>query len=257
MNEVNNKTYDIVVIDPNNFAINVSTASFAPYAASGNASRLSLVGSSGTWNAGTANIVSTIILQRSAQPDGPFNTVNIGMAPRDVDGVTTAFSNLDADGNGQTDRHNMGAARFLFGRLQLGNAYGSELLNLTIPIQTQFWTGSAFSQNRQDNCTVISSAANVLLSNYRGAINALNMASPANVQIGTTFNEGLGKLILTKPLPTPTSKGSTDLSLNLDADAKKYFKGRGVGSKYDQNPTSRATFGLYKGGPVIYVREIY
>ena len=257
MNEVNNKTYEVIVIDAKNFTVNASTTSFSLYAGGGNASRLALASSSGTWTAGAATVISTIALLRSAQPDGPFDNVSIGIAPRDLDGVTTAFSNLDADGDTQNERQRMGVARFLFGRLQLDNAYGSELLNLTIPMQAQYWTGASFRQNLQDNCTAISSAANVPLTNYRGGINALNMASPGNIQVGTTFMAGKGRLVLTKPLPAPSTKGSADLTVNLDAEAKKYLQVRGTALKYDRNPSSRATFGLYKSGPVIYVRETY
>lgn len=257
MNEVNNKTYDVIVIDAKNFTINASTTSFSLYGGGGNASRLSVTSSNGTWTAGTASVVSTIALLRSAQPDGPFDNVSIGIVPRDLDGVTTAFNNLDADGDGQKDRQGMGVARFLFGRLQLDNAYGSELLNLSIPMQAQFWTGGSFRQNAQDNCTTISSAANVTLTNYRGGINTLNMTSPANVQVGAALIQGKGRLVLTKPLPVPSTKGSADLTVKLDAEAKKYLQVRGATSKYDQNPSSRATFGVYKSGPVIYVRETY
>lgn len=257
MNEVNNRSYEVVVIDARNFTINASTAAFSLYAGGGNASRLSLISSNGTWSGGMVTVVSTMTLLRSALPDGPFNNVSIGIAPRDADGVTRSLSNLDADGDGLNDRHATGSTRFLFGRLQLDNAYGSELLNLTVPMQAQFWTGAAFRQNEQDNCTAIASVANVSLSNYRGGINTSNMASPANIQVGSTFIKGRGRLVLTKPLGVLSTKGSADVNVNLDAEAKKYFQVRGATLRYDRNPSSRATFGLYKSGPVIDVRETY
>jgi len=145
----------------------------------------------------------------------------------------------------------------MFGRLKLGNAYGNELLNMRIPVQTQFWTGTSFRQNAQDNCTTIASSNNVLLTNQRGGITAATMASPGNIVIGGAFNAGVGSLVLKRPASPPKTKGSVDITIGLDAELKRYLKGRGTGPLFDQDPSSRATFGLYKSGPVIYVRETY
>ena len=218
--------------------------------------RLLASASAGAWSRGEVTVSTKLQLRRAPAPDGPFNTVSLGVAPRDADGVTLAAFNLDADANGTNERFNVGTARLMFGRLKLGNAYGNELLNMRIPIQAQFWTGTGFRQNALDNCTTIANT-NVLLSNHRGGITASNMASPGNVGMGAAFNAGVGSLMLKRPVPPPSLKGSVDITIALLPEAKRYLQGRGAGPLFDQDPSSRATFGLFKSGPVIYVRETY
>jgi hypothetical protein len=40
-----------------------------------------------------------------------------------------------------------------FGRLRLGNATGSELLDLPLAIDLQYWSGNGFATNAADSCT--------------------------------------------------------------------------------------------------------
>ena len=218
--------------------------------------RFLVAATAGAWSKGEVTVATTLSLRRAPAPDGPFNTVSIGVAPRDPDGVTLATFNLDADANGIQERFDVGTARFMFGRLKLGNAYGNERLNMRIPIQAQFWTGTSFRQNAQDNCTSITNT-NVLLTNHRGDITASSMTSPASIVVGGIFNAGVGSLMLNRPVPRPSVKSSVDITIALLPEAKRYLQGRGAGLLFDQDPTSRATFGLYKAGPVIYVRETY
>lgn len=255
MTGVNNALYTVTVVDANNFTIGVSTSTFGSYTSGGTASRLSVSTSNGSWVAGVADVTATVVLQRAVQPDGPFN-LQIGIAPQDPDGIQLLAGalNLDADKNGTNERLNLGTMQSRFGRLALTNAHGSEVLNLPIPMQVQFWNGSSFQTNSQDGCTTIAKP-NVILTNYKGGIDASNMTT-SNVSIGG-FNNGIGSLVLSKPLPRPTQKGSVDVTINLDAEAKTYLQGRWTSSTYNQNPMSRATFGIYKSGPVIYMREMY
>jgi MSHA biogenesis protein MshQ len=52
---------------------------------------------------------------------------------------------------------------------------------------------------------------------------------------------GTGRVVLSKPTPAPTAKGRAVLK-----SGSSYLPG-----------TGRVTFGVYKAGPVIYVRETY
>jgi MSHA biogenesis protein MshQ len=139
----------------------------------------------------------------------------------------------------------------------MSNAHGSELLDLPIPIQTQYWNGSVFITNAQDNCTSLV-AGNVTLGNYKpgtaGSITAANMASPGHVSLGGAFALGIGSLKLIKPSPTPTLKGSVDVTVDLSVGSKTYLQS---GVTFSSDPVVRATFGVYKAGPVIYMRENY
>jgi MSHA biogenesis protein MshQ len=139
-----------------------------------------------------------------------------------------------------------------FGRLKLTNAYGSELLNLPIPIGTEYWNATSFVPNLQDGCTSIA-AGNVTLGGYLGGINGGNMSS-ANVSIGGAFNAGKGSLVLAKPVPRPATKGSVDITIDLATENKTYLR---TGPTFSSDPAARATFGIYKRGPIIYLREMY
>lgn len=139
-----------------------------------------------------------------------------------------------------------------FGRLRLTNANGSELLALPIPMQTQYWNGAVFTTNTLDNCTSLSSA-NIVLGNYTGGITATNMNS-ANVNLGGALSAGIGSLTLSKPAPTPSQKGSVNVTVNLSAEGKTYLQ---TGASFTSNPVARASFGVRKSGPVVFMREMY
>ena len=147
-----------------------------------------------------------------------------------------------------------------FGRLKLTNAYGSELLNLPIPIQTQYWSGVSFVTNTADSCTTLA-AGNVKLT-----------AAPAGVvaTVGGVFSSGVGSLTLSRP--SPAAPGAVGVCVDLGADPVggtvcsatasanlPYLQGLwSPGSSYNNDPGTRATFGIYKGSNnFIYLRENY
>ncbi len=157
-----------------------------------------------------------------------------------------------------------------FGQLVLTNAHGAELLDLPVPIETRFWTGSGFSRNTADACTQLA-ATNVALSNWRRDLNACE----TSVSLSGRFNAGRGNLKLSKPGTGNT--GSVDLTLLLGATgagstcvgvpgavsaagaaSQSWLQGRWSGAAYDQNPAARGSFGLHRGSkPLIYFREMY
>ena len=96
------------------------------------------------------------------------------------------------------------------GRLRIGNAYGSELLDLSVPVQSQYWNGTAVVQNSADNCTSLA-GSNVSLARYQGGLSAVHMG--ASHVIVAPIVAGIGRIKLTKP--TPATQGSVDLFLNL------------------------------------------
>lgn len=149
-----------------------------------------------------------------------------------------------------------------FGRLVLSNAHGSEVLNLPVPAETQFWNGAGFTRNTVDFCTQLA-AANVALSNWQRNLNVCE----TSVSLSGRFNAGRGNLRLSAPGINNT--GSVDLTLNLAAAGagntcpvvtvtgadKTWLRS---GPAFNQNPVARASFGLYRGNkPLIYIREMY
>lgn len=161
-----------------------------------------------------------------------------------------------SDGEATSAAGNEGTTPIRSGRLVLSNAHGSEWLALTLPIQTQYWSGSAWATNIPDSCTDITGAL-VFVSNPAG------MPSPS----GGAISAGKGSL----SFPAPNQKGSVEVCANLGSDGDNPIVACRTGTShpwlqgswdangnYDDNPSARATFGIYPGrAPVIYRRERY
>jgi len=200
--------------------------------------RLSIpAAASGSFVLGVAsNIVAPLTFTRGATPDGPYNTLRVGIAPVDADGAGMSAFDLDTDiaiaGN---DHSLLGTTSMRYGRMHLSNAHGSELLALPVPVATQYWNGAGYITNRDDNDTTLG-AANILLSNYQ-----VNLNSGETLVTPPSFINGLGQINLSAP--GVGNNGSVDLQTNAPG--------------YLPSGTTRATFGIYKGGPLIYQRENY
>jgi hypothetical protein len=174
-------------------------------------------------------------------------------------GSVTAVSSIDSP-----------TTRVRFGRLWLGNAYGSELLDLPVPFKIEYYAGAAsgWQSNALDTCTPIANS-NFRFSFPPDTANNLAACGTAITVTGTAPNY---KLILAKPGNT----GWADVTFNLGTSAignactavgiaggpdvpanmpwlQFDWKGTGL-----DNPTIRATFGIYKGNSkFIYIRELY
>jgi hypothetical protein len=156
-----------------------------------------------------------------------------------------------------------------FGTLKLNNAHGSELLRLPIPMETQYWNGTTFVTNSADSCTSIA-AANITM-DYMPTTPTLAACETA-ISGGGTLIAGKGTLYLSRP--GTGNSGSVNLRVNLSTATgntclaspgaesaattanRPYLRSK-AGATYNDDPHARATFGIYKSGPVIYMREMY
>lgn len=256
----------------------------APYAAS--AARVSPSNPSVvTWTAGATSLTTNVTLKRASVPDGAFDFTNgtfaLGIWPKDGDGITflnandgislsNAAKSLDTDAVAGADVVAVGVADMRFGRLWVGNAYGSEKGIPPIPYETQYYNGRAFVKNTLDVSTALT-AANFGLGNYQGSVTLANLPVTA-VTLGA-FSTGGGSVSLS---PAPYAAGSVDIVAKLDSAlnmcpaswtpaypggtpfAASYLQGKWCGSGYIKDPVARATFGIFgdslKKGP-IYLRE--
>jgi hypothetical protein len=222
--------------------------------------RLSTPG--GSWSAGAYSVSAanlTFSRPSIAPPNsafGPFELLQIGVQVIDADGPVLIARDMDPATAGACvsclGRAIGATTKLRFGKLRLSNAHGSELLNLPIPMGVEYWNGTYFIPNTLDNCTSIA-AGNVAFGNYQGGVNSGNMGS-GNVNIGGAFVAGKGRLVLSKPVPRPPTKGSVDITIDLATENKTYLR---TGPSFNTDPVSRATFGIYKRRPTIYSREMY
>jgi uncharacterized repeat protein (TIGR01451 family) len=146
------------------------------------------------------------------------------------------------------------------GRLFIPNTYGSELLPLTVPIEAQYWNGTAYQRNQQDSCSVVP-VSSIALSNYKSNLAACETALSG----GGTMSLGKVSTVLSKP--GSGNSGSVDLTVNVGSTATGNYctsasppppstsaLATAANIPWFSTKPSRATFGIYKT-PVIYMRE--
>jgi len=184
-----------------------------------------------------------------------------------------AFGGTDAP-NGVSFGVNENDKQMLYGRVRIGNALGSELLDLNMPVVVErFSVANGFQPNVNDSCTgltldlsdpdgpgvgldkpaagvapcVRESGANPGLSGLScaAAVAVPNYSEPPN---GGDFN-----VWLTAPLVTGYLDLTTDALNPLDSWLMFDWDGDGN----DDQPQGRASFGLYRGeSSVIFIREV-
>jgi hypothetical protein len=272
------------------------------------------------WSKGSSNFTANIKLQRNVIPDGPYDDLKFGAKPQDLDGITlppnldgvtlplnavtdTAHCvNLNKATGGEASnctfaladetvlRRLLFTTRVRFGRLSLANASGSELVDLSVPVEAQYWNGSSFAVNTFDNLTTLANT-NIVLGNYQG-LSAIatpsfraadaNGSCSGNLSSSTVLKQGKSCILFGKP----SVSGSFDALVNLGSTGSPanclgppltygsslsatlgYLSGKwcgGDGSPYDRDPTAHVTFGIYNtngnsngNSHLIYFREVY
>lgn len=137
------------------------------------------------------------------------------------------------------------------GRLRIGNAHGSELQSLSLPVILESWqntAGGSFQLEGLDTCTTAAAMAAPLLDQYSGSL-AGGETSPS---LSWPLDPAAHALLLSAP--GSGNDGSVQVSfpsaptwLQYPWDGANRSAARGL-----------ASFGIYKGAaPLIYRRELY
>jgi len=184
----------------------------------------------------------------------------------DLDGVTVANVNDVAQVNPVVFGETTSGAGISFagykeqrwGRVSLANVYGSELTELPVPFNTEYYNGHNFIKNFADNSTQFNL---VSMSLNNGSI---TQTADQSISIGSTgsttatltnspFNAGDAEL----KFSAANAYGYVDLSIPTTSNSWLLFDWDGNGV-HDNLPTARINFGLYKGNEKqIYFREVY
>lgn len=181
-------------------------------------------------------------------------------------GAISSSSTANFDGVGSGIEFDSGI-NFRYGQMKLANAHGFELLRLPLQLETQFWNGTRFVTNANDSCTSLA-AVNISLGNYKKNLTACETA----VSLSGRFASGKANLSLSAP--GAGNDGSVDLTVNLGANllgnacvpptnptaataGNLEYLQLESGTTFTADPTARATFGVRRSGPVIYIRELY
>ncbi len=212
------------------------------------------------------------------RPGSPINVFNANIALsftlQDTDGVTvgnvngTAATNpvhfgTASSGNGIS--FTGGYNSMQWGRLSMSNVDGSELTALTVPVFAEYYNGSAFIGNTGDNCTSISLANQIKLSNPDTA-NGVAQAGTAAMTVGsgtttasllsTTLSNGASGISFSAPGAGNT--GYINVTSNISSLLSWLLYPWNTGGSGNTSPSAVATFGVYQGNPkVIYFHEVY
>lgn len=213
-----------------------------------------------------------------AMPVAPFDAeISLAINVIDVDGVayTSNPARFGQPSAGNGISFSSGKS-IRFGRLVIRNANGSQLVPLPVQMEAQYWgytdaptnTVLGFITHTADGCTSIAND-NVAMSGFSGNLAACETALSG----GGTFSAGRRTLLLAAP--GDANDGSLTLTAVLDAAAsgttcttvggapvpaagasQSHLQGNWTGGSFDQNPSARAAFGVFKGTEeVIYIRE--
>ncbi len=149
-------------------------------------------------------------------------------------------------------------AEIRFGRVVLDDAYGPQTDDLTLRVRAEYFDGSAFVDNTDDYCTLITPTAAVSLSNWQNNLSN----GETSVSSSSGLLAGSGEILLSAPgvgAGNDTNDGSVDLTLNLSTTSPLQTwllndeNGDGV---YSENPVGTASFGMFRGDDrFLYWRE--
>ncbi|GGI53091.1 hypothetical protein GCM10011430_02650 [Oxalicibacterium solurbis] len=204
------------------------------------------------WTEGQYSGSGTYQFSRESTPDGSYENFRWSVSITDPDGVRiTQHNSTTVDATQVFSLPTI----IRFGRLKLLNANGAPQNTLSIPMRVEYWDKTkGFITNTDDSCTTL------LPANFKTTPGAtLNISN---------ISKGVGSIALNKP--TTPGKTSIDICTDLAGDTTPgticaattsagmpWLQGAWGGPNYDDDPTARATFGVFKSGPIIYLRELY
>ncbi|MEO1767302.1 DUF6701 domain-containing protein [Thiobacter aerophilum] len=204
---------------------------------------------------GTISVNSSDTLAYTRPPSAPwpapFNAnITLSVSVQDASengtgqGIITTTAPAIFNGGGSGIAFDSGNA-FRYGRLRLSNAHGSERLPLKVPMNAEWFDGTVFRANTDDNCSSFT-PSQVSFSNW------LRNLNPGETTVtAVNFANGQGSI----DLSAPGVGNSGAVTVTLDVPTWLEFPWAGAGPL---DPQARATFGIYRGGQnMIYWRERY
>jgi MSHA biogenesis protein MshQ len=201
----------------------------------------------------------------------PFNAnIALSLNVTDIDGVNvTVVDGVSAPnpvtfGSGVGISFSTSATQY-YGRLALRDSVGSELLDLPMPLTTQYYmsTTQGFTTNTADSCTAV---APISIGNYQlnlaagetcvrdtgnPGVSGIGCAAPAALGLQYRANAAAGNFNLIFAAPGAGNAGAATVT----ATAPSWLQYNWGGSV---NPVGMATFGVFPGpASRVHQREVY
>lgn len=190
----------------------------------------------------------------------------IGAYASNIPLVVSAVSDGEVSATGSMPTLSPSGVSLRYGRLNLANGYGSELLDLPVPLTAENWNGNSWVKNTDDKCTTGITLSAAVATGPITNICAWDSGTPGSSGlgcsiVGTSANKfhlpplvtDGGNFNLNFKAPGTGNTGAMDITATVPGYLKFNWKGAG-----DINPTARATFGIYQGNKhFIYFREAY
>lgn len=227
-------------------------------------------------------------LRASSGPDGSYESLVLGLAGTDPDGVPissmdASFSAAGASCGSSCDMKAVGSpTKARHGRLEAINTFGAVIPTLKVPLRAMYWARNSsgslgWTPNTLDSCTVIPYSAVAVGSFSGGVSSAATPSSPSSVKLVL----GRAEIPITRP-GGPATSGSALLGINLGpgsllngggcygsasafpgfagGSAANYLKSNFCGApNYFGNPSAKIIWGApaAKSGSIVFSRESY
>ena len=220
-----------------------------------------------SWISGLSRLQAEFSMQKGSSVDGPFDAAIVGLSIVDEDGVSLGPLDLDMNADATDDHQQVGTTNLHYGRLFAGNAHGSQLLDLSMPITAQYYAGTAsgFVTQTDDDCSPLASVSLADADTADGlSVGETCIWDTSGLSGGfaCTAAADATKDYLAEPvsgiyrlwLAAPGGDNAGGLDVIADAPDYLHFDWTGTG---DSDPQATATFGIHRrDNRVIYQREL-
>lgn len=185
--------------------------------------------------------------------DGPYQNLALGLQLNDND-ASLAAVDMQAGSSGNCapncDARQLGSTDVRFGSLYLANVFGPETMPLQQRLEAQYFDGTEFIVNADDNgCfTLAANTPPITELSYQGDLDS----GETNISVLQTISAGVG--FLQYSAPGVGNSGQLNMSYQVPAWLQTE---NSADDAYDDDPAASITFGQFRGHDrVIYWREI-
>jgi MSHA biogenesis protein MshQ len=213
----------------------------------------------GMWINGEYSYSDNGYFSRGISVDGPYSLLQLGIEFSDNDGNLAGLPNLNMKADTSTDCGALGNcdAWFIgdldvrFGHLKLSNVFGPETFALDMGVRTEYFDGTRFIVNTDDNCTNIV-ATDPPFSPVDLSWTDNLAAGDSTISLGSDITDGLGTIQF------GAAGLGNDGSVVFEYTIGNWLKTENTGNgDYLDNPFGKVTFGQFRGTDrMIYWREV-